>query len=133
MEGGTEAISQIQMPFGEGCGHSAGVFGLNIVVVGLDDGFLAREIVVGGAEGSSRSGGQFAHGDGFDAALAEGAEGGGEDVGASENGFRSGRGRIEHVQIAGRALQVVKNFSEHVQQMSERDYKSIIYNALRGS
>src|SRR5277367_3346119 len=111
VEGRPEAIFQIKMPVAGECrGHAASVLGLNIVVVGLDDGFFAGEIVVGGAERSSGSGGEFAHGGGLEPTLAEDAERGGEEVGAGELGFGSGDGSIEHVQIVGKTPGIVKHY-----------------------
>src|SRR5271155_452069 len=115
MEGGAEAIFEVEMLIGECRGNPVSVFGLNVVVIGLDDGFFAGEIVVGGAEGRGRGSGEVAHGDGVEAALAKDAESGGEDVGAGKAGFGRGGGRsIEHVQIIEPSRWIVKNYFEHV-------------------
>src|ERR1700722_15550829 len=114
MERGAQPIFKIEPLFGEGCGHPAGVFSLNIIVVSLDNCFLAGEVVVGGAEGDLGSSGETAHGGGFKPTFAEDAERSGEDMGAGELGFGSGDGCIEHVQIIERSLGVVKTYLEHV-------------------
>ena len=96
---GTKTPFEIQFSFGDCSGQATSVLGLNIVVIGLDDGFFAGEVIIRGAEGGSSRGSEIAHGDGLETAFAEDAESGGEKVGASEPSFGSGSGLIEHVQI----------------------------------
>src|SRR4029077_4988348 len=115
MKGGAEPALEVQVTSGKSVSHAASVFGLNIIVVGLNDGFLAGEVVVGGAERSSRCGCEFAHGGGFQTALAKDTKCGGEKVGTSELCFGRGNGFIEHVQILETKRAIVKNNSEHVQ------------------
>jgi hypothetical protein len=114
VKGGTKALFEIQLGFGDCGGQATSVLGLNIVVIGLNDGFFAGEIIIRGAEGSSSCGGEIAHGDGLEAAFAEYAESGREQVGAGELGFGSGSVLIEHVQILARSAGLVKIYFEHV-------------------
>jgi len=90
------------------------VLGLDLVVVGLDDGFFAGEVIVGRAEGDIGGRSQVAHGGGVEAAFAKAMQGGGKDMGPSGLAFGSGRGCIEHVQIISKILREVKNNIEQV-------------------
>ena len=58
------------------------VFVLHVVVIGADDGFLALEVVVGGAERETRAGGDVANGRFLEAALTEQGERGVENLAA---------------------------------------------------
>lgn len=106
----TQAVVEVEFSFGEGGSDPGGVFGLNFVVIGLDDGFFAGEVVVSGSEGQVSCGGDFAHGGRFQAALAEDAECSVKDVRASLMAFGTGEFLFEHVQGIGEEGSIVKSY-----------------------
>lgn len=107
VEGSAQPVFQVEAALRSGVaesrGEAAGVLGLHVIVIGLNDGFLAGEVVVGGAKGRPGSSGEFAHSGGVEAALTENGQCGRYEMGPSElglwSGSHSGYGIIEHVQI----------------------------------
>src|SRR5271168_4911247 len=114
VEGDREAFFEGEVPFGKGDRYEVGVFGLNVVIVGLDDGLFAGEVVVSRAERDVGRGGQVAHGGGVQAALSEALEGDGKDVRSGGLALGSGCVCIEHVQILPGESQKVKKKIERV-------------------
>src|SRR4029077_5684746 len=96
------------------------VFLLHVVVVRADDGFLALEVVVGGAERETGLCRDVTNRGFLEAAFTEEGEGGLEDLAA---GFFAGGalgdgpigGSFEHVQRLRGPLDVVKTIFERVQ------------------
>ena len=72
---------------------------LNGFVIGLNDGFFAREIVIGGAFGDFGAAGDFLHSGGIEAFFAEELQSAFKNVAAGLFRFVGGALIFDHVQI----------------------------------
>src|SRR5215469_11541264 len=115
MESNSQPLEKILFTLGELRGNSCEVIRLDLVIVGLDHGFLAGKVVVSGAKGDVGGFGYFSHRDGVDSALAEQAQSRVENEGPCCLTCGAGLLRVEHVQIMGLRKLTCQGKSEHVQ------------------
>ena len=92
VEGDAETVVEAELGIGEGGADTLDVLVMNTVVVSLNDGVLAGEVVVGGAKGDASRVCDVAHFGLVEAAGAEELECRLEDRGAAELAFLGGLG-----------------------------------------
>src|SRR5262249_17243713 len=99
MKGGAEAGLQVEITGCEGDENPLAMLLLDGFVEGLDDGFLAGEVVVGRAEGDAGVFRDLAHGGGIETNSPESHQRGVENAGSRFGRALVGDGFLEHVQI----------------------------------